>query len=262
MDRAGPVRPARRGGWPTPRWPRSSSTSTARACDTPGTPSCGPTACPSWPGSIPTGSPARPPPTAALFAALTGTSPPVDGRRAVVAAAEETPRPSRGAAPPGRALPGGAAPPGHRLPTPPDLAVPVTDGPVIRTLRLVINDEIEDWRRGSAWSSGWCPGPTTWPPSTSSSSASNRRWSGPGPAPDWSPTWDGSRRLSRSGPPFWCPGGADVGGLDASGKLRKQQSLRPKEPGPISASTACDGGATGSAVPHACGENEGPGEVG
>jgi hypothetical protein len=88
------------------------------------------------------------PPTAALFAALTGSLPSVDGSSPSWPTAED-PSDRPGALPRLAGL--------YRVVLPRlvtgyqrhlDLAVSVTDGPVIRTLRLVINDEIEDWRSG------------------------------------------------------------------------------------------------------------------
>ena len=88
------------------------------------------------------------PPTVAMFATLTGAPPPVDGPSPSWPTAEDPPdRP--GALPRLAGL--------YRVVLPRlvtgyqrhlDLAEAVTDGPVIRTLRLVLNDEIEDWRSG------------------------------------------------------------------------------------------------------------------
>ena len=44
---------------------------------------------------------------------------------------------------------------------------PMTDAPVARALRLVLNDEIEDWQAGERLVERWSAAPTTWRPSTS-----------------------------------------------------------------------------------------------
>jgi hypothetical protein len=87
-------------------------------------------------------------PAAARFAALTGAGPTADGLSPSWPTDEDPPdRP--GALPRLAGL--------YRVVLPRlvtgyqrhlDLAQAVTDGPVMRTLRLVLNDEIEDWRSG------------------------------------------------------------------------------------------------------------------
>ena len=120
----------------------------------------------------------RPPP---LFAALSGTAPPTEGPGSAWPPAGEAVRPP-GALPRLAGLYRVVLP---RLVTTYErhlrVVSPVTDGPVARALRLVLNDEIEDWQAGERLvRAPGDAGPTTSPPSTASSSASSRWWSGPG----------------------------------------------------------------------------------
>jgi hypothetical protein len=88
-------------------------------------------------------------PTTALFAALSGTSPPHSGTDSVPAPIEEGVFEHPGALPRLAALYRVVLP---RLVTSYELHLrvvsPMTDAPVARALRLVLNDEIEDWQAG------------------------------------------------------------------------------------------------------------------
>ena len=179
LDRDGALRAARAPGSPTcplagvqvhldaPEHPR-----------TPGTPSCGPTGCRCWPGSTPTAL-TRPLSRPRGAARRPRRRRAAGGRARVdLAARGRGGAPPGGPAPAGRALPGGAAPAGDHLQPPPAVAVaggrrPAASGP---SAWCCATRSRTGWP-GSAWSSAWSPGPTTWPPSTRSSSASSRwRW--------------------------------------------------------------------------------------
>ena len=89
------------------------------------------------------------PPTTALFAALSGTHPPPFGAASVPVAVDEGAFEHPGALPRLAALYRVVLP---RLVTSYELhlrvVTPMTDAPVARALRLVLNDEIEDWQAG------------------------------------------------------------------------------------------------------------------
>ena len=88
-------------------------------------------------------------PTTALFAALSGTAPPTEGPGSGWPAAEQDVFEHPGALPRLAALYRVVLP---RLVTSYErhlrVASATTDGPVARALRLVLNDEIEDWQAG------------------------------------------------------------------------------------------------------------------
>ena len=88
-------------------------------------------------------------PTTALFAALSGSTPPTTGSAPIAPSGDEDVFEHPGALPRLAAL--------HRVVLPRlvttyelhlQLASPMTDAPVARALRLVLNDEVEDWQAG------------------------------------------------------------------------------------------------------------------
>ena len=110
-------------------------------------------------------------------------------------------------------------------------AGPVTDGPVARALRLVLNDEIEDWHAGERLVQRL----VTRPHDVAAVHEFLQRLEiggGRGRCP-LRPGHLSRRSCLRTEPRHRrSPPALSLGGLDASGKLRKQQSLRPKTPDP------------------------------
>ncbi len=100
-------------------------------------------------GSDPDGWTAPSAPTTALFAALSGTTPPAFGTDSAAPPVDEDVFEHPGALPRLAALYRVVLP---RLVTSYELHLrvvsPMTDAPVARALRLVLNDEIEDWQAG------------------------------------------------------------------------------------------------------------------
>ena len=125
---------------------------------------------------------------------------------------------------------GWSSPAGHHLRAPPAGGDPLADRPVV--------DGPSGWcsatpstigTPASVWYSAWSPGPMTWPPSMTSSATWSRRSWRPEHVLAWSHWVIGCPRIELRKDLLWLN---PHGGLDASGKLRKQQSLRPKAPIP------------------------------
>ena len=131
------------------RAPPCRSTSTRRACATPGTPSCGPTGCPVRDGVDPDAPDRALAAERGAVAALAG-----DGRRPTATGLDvATGRPGASGRPGAAARLAGL----YRVVLPRLVTTyerhlravaPVTDAPLGRALRLVLRDEIEDWQAG------------------------------------------------------------------------------------------------------------------
>ena len=124
-------------------------------------------------------------PTTALFAALSGTAPPTDGPGSGWPAADEDVFEHPGALPRLAALYRVVLP---RLVTSYErhlrVASATTDGPVARALRLVLNDEIEDWQAGERpGGAAGQPAPRRGRGLRLPPAAGIGRWWEPGPAP-------------------------------------------------------------------------------